>query len=255
MSSQQGIKVFYGAKMGTFKIFLNPDPNNKKECNLGVRNIPRMMSADNRHHELFGKGTGKKSSLFSSFLGKKMEDDTFENGIVNNTDDLFREIFDKLKTNINNDNNTLTFTYCYKSDGRLYLCNTKGKVDDEKCKHAWLCNKIQGICSAGIMMFSRNDKTIHIDNMSGTYKTSNENLKILKAAFEISFPGININLLTPMEDNKKNEQYCDVMTTDSVDYEFLCANQKSGGKSKKIKPKTKTKKHKNRTRKNKKTTQ
>ena len=71
-------------------------------------------------------------------------------------------------------------------------------------------------------MFSRNDKTIYIDNMSGTYKTSIENLEILKAAFENSFTGININLLTPMEDNEKKEQYCDVMTPDSVDYKFLC---------------------------------
>jgi hypothetical protein len=190
--------------MDTYKIFLKPKTT--RTGDLGVINYGRMLMSEHRHHELFGKKTSSTNIPHG-----------FTHAAITNIQQLFEIIC--------GDSLSVTFTYCYKSDGRLYLCKTSGKNDDEKCKHAWLCNKLQGIIAAGIMQFSRNNDTniIYIDNMSGTYKTNDSNLDIIKEDFENSFTNINIELIkSPNIDAKYKRLYCRVMSDNSVDYEALC---------------------------------
>ena len=198
------IDLLYNPSKDTYKIFLNP--NTKSSGDLGVRNFVRMLVADKKHHDLFGKNVTATNLP-----------DGYEHYTITNIQGLF----DKICGSSPN----VTFTYCYKSDGRLYLCRTNGKEDDAKCKHAWLCNKIRGVLAAGVMQFSKRGDSgkIYIDNMSGTYKTQHSNLEIFKKDFENSFPGINIELLTsPNINAESRNKYCNVMTNASPDYDTLC---------------------------------
>jgi len=212
--------LFYNPDKDTYKIRLQPDAYDSG--NLSVRNIPRMIVSDRRHHDLFGKNVSKTN------LPDKWEHYTITS---------IQELFDKLCKSAP----SVTFTYCYKSDGRLYLCKTNGKEDDEKCKHAWLCNKLQGILSAGVIHFSKKGDTskVYIDNMSGTYKPTPYNLEVFKIHFENSFPGINIELLTsPTANPASRAKYCYVMT-ESPDYDELCRPTTSGGRNKRTNKRTK----------------
>ena len=198
------IDLLYNHSKDTYKIFLKP--NTKSSGDLGVRNFARMLVADKKHHDLFGKNVTTTN---------------LPDGYEHYTITSIQGLFDKICNSAPN----VTFTYCYKPDGRLYLCKTNGKEDDAKCKHAWLCNKIRGILAAGVIQFSKKDDTgiIYIDNMSGTYKTQPYNLEIFKKDFENSFPGINIELITsPNINTESRNKYCTVMTNASPDYDTLC---------------------------------
>jgi hypothetical protein len=224
-STISGIPLYSFESKGTYKIFLKPKKIN--HGNLGVLNFVRMLSADKRHHELFDKDIGNpKSDNSFSFSSKSTSGpNSYRKYVINNSSTLFNIVCGNKKK--------VTFTYCYKSDGRLYLCRTTGKKDDDKCKHAWLCNKLYGIVSAGIMMFSKEaGGKIYIDNMSGTYKTPVPNLGIIKADFENSLPGLRIELLkSPNTNNNTKKKYCSVMTPDSVDYELLCPSARTNTSS------------------------
>ena len=223
------INAYYNKKMGTYKIFLIP--KNINNGDLGSIKFLRMLFANNKHAKLFGKNIGK--NIDNGIDDIVVDDKDFKHYIIKNTSELFKIIC--------GDKQNVTFTYCYKSDGRLYLCKTNGKEDDEKCKHAWLCNKLQGILSAGVIHFSKKGDTgkVYIDNMSGTYKPTPYNLEVFKIHFENSFPGINIELLTsPTANPASRTKYCYVMT-DSPDYDELCRPTTSGGRNKKSNKRTK----------------
>ena len=49
--------LFYNPDKDTYKIRLQPDAYDSG--NLSVRNIPRMIVSDRRHHDLFGKNVSK----------------------------------------------------------------------------------------------------------------------------------------------------------------------------------------------------
>lgn len=198
------IDLLYNPSKDTYKIFLKP--NTKRSGDLGVRNFARMLVANKKHHDLFGKNVTTTNLP-----------DGYEHYAITSIQGLF----DKICNSVPN----VTFTYCYKPDGRLYLCKTNGKGDDAKCKHAWLCNKIRGILAAGVIQFSKKDDTgiIYIDNMSGTYKTQPYNLEIFMKDFENSFPGINIELIiSPNINTESRNKYCNVMTNASPDYDKVC---------------------------------
>jgi hypothetical protein len=205
------MNAYYNKKMGTYKLFLIP--KNINNGDLGSIKFLRMLFANNKHAKLFGKNVGKNIDNGNDDI--VVDDKDFKHYIIKNTSELFKIIC--------GDKQNSTFTYCYKSDGRLYLCKTEGEKDDNKCKHAWLCNKIYGIVSAGIMMFSKKGNKIYIDNMSGTYKTQESNLEIIKTDLENSFSGIKIKLLkSPLENERVKKIYCSVMKSDSVDYNSIC---------------------------------
>jgi hypothetical protein len=121
--------VYYNTKMDTYKIFLKPIENRLGD--LRAWNIPRMLTADNEHHDLFGKDVGKNiETLPSGYKSYK----------ITSKEKLFNIIFHDRhdpKTDLwitgRRDPKTgdpvtdVAFTYCYKSDGRLYLCKTNGK--------------------------------------------------------------------------------------------------------------------------------
>jgi hypothetical protein len=233
------VNGFYWPKNNTLKIFLNP--KQKNTCNLGVVNYKRMMKAEKEHHALFDKniGKGKDENYDTNVITK----------LLTNKTELFDFVYsgEDIKTKI-------TFTYCYKADGRLYLCKTEGVQDDQKCKHAWLCNKLAKICSAGIIMFSKENHTVYIDNASGTYKTKETNLDIITRDLKNTFGDLNVELLLPNKNIDEKKKYCEVMNKDSVDYLKLCQNKPSTpiGGNKQSKHKRKSKKQKSKKNKSKK---
>ena len=114
-----------------------------------------------------------------------------------------------------------TFTYCFKSNGDLNMCETLHEIDDNKCKHMYVCYDKQHICSAGIIVFKRfNDSfKIYIDNMSGTYFTREDDPKILKTSIASSFPsdvGIEdmITTINPRGNERDKEIFCSSDGTD-----------------------------------------
>jgi hypothetical protein len=221
------VDLFYNPDKDTYKIFLQPDAYDSGD--LSVYNLPRMLVSDKKHRDLFGKNVSITNLP-----------DNYEHYIITNIQGLF----DKLC----NSEPSVTFTYCYKSDGRLYLCKTNGKEDDVKCKHAWLCNKLRGILAAGVIQFSKEGDTgkVYIDNMSGTYKTQPYNLEVFKLHFKNSFPGIDIELLTsPNTNPESRRKYCTVMTN-SPDYDMLCKPTTSGGRNRKSNKKTNKRRSKRR---------
>ena len=217
------INLLYNQNKDTYKIFLKP--NTKSSGDLHVRNVFKMLVANKKHHDLFGKNVSLTNN---------------PENYISHTITSNQELFDIICGKYEN----ATFTYCYKFDGRLYLCKINGIEDDEKCKHKWICNKITGIVCAGVMQFSIGECTIYIDNMSGTYKPQYSNLEIFKKDFENSFPNINIKLLQPLIDDPSRDDrstYCDVMKA-SPDYDMVCksaTSTNSGGRNKKTNKKTK----------------
>jgi hypothetical protein len=230
------IDLIHNTEMDTYKIFLKPIET--RSGDLGVRNLLKIwFLANQKHHGLFGKNVTTTNLP-----------DGYEHYTITNIQGLFDKIFHVRRSPVTD----VAFTYCYKSDGRIYLCKTDGPKDDDKCKHAWLCDKVKGIVAAGIMQFSKKNDTniIYIDNMSGTYKTKPEDLSMLKEDFKNSFPGINIELLPSPGVITPETIYCAAMTSETVDYPKLCKNNlsTSGGRNKKSKNKSK-KKSKNKSKK------
>jgi len=133
-----------------------------------------------------------------------------------------------------------TFTYCFKSDGDLNLCETVHEIDDNKCKHMYVCYDKQNICSAGIMVFKRVEGSfkIYIDNMSGTYFTGDDDTEILKNSIILSFPegdniGNKISTISPRSNGKDLEKFCSYdgydrknrptqLFENSIDFSKLC---------------------------------
>jgi len=99
-------------KSDSFKIKLNPVIANNKACNLYTVNLPRLLSS----------GTDKHDDLFRVYSDTQ----TF---YLKKTD--INEFFETVCSDLESS----TFTYCYKSDGRLYLCKNRGYRSDSRCKH------------------------------------------------------------------------------------------------------------------------
>lgn len=255
MREESEDNVYYNTDQDTYKIFLKPIETRLGD--LRAWNFPRMLRADNKHHGLFGKDVGKKNKTLPT---------GYKSYKITSKEELFNIIFhDRSDPKTGGPVTDVAFTYCYKSDGRLYLCKTDGAEDDEKCKHAWLCNKLGGIAAAGLMQFSKKNDTniIYIDNLSGTYLPKPTNLDSIKKDFENSFPDINIELLSsPIGNTESKKQYCDKMTPATIDYSKLCESSTSseglvsngelptsGGRKKKSKKKSKKKPKKKQTKK------
>jgi len=136
-----------------------------------------------------------------------------------------------------------TFTYCFKSDGDLNLCETVHEIDDNKCKHMYVCYDKQNICSAGIMVFKRVEDSfeIYIDNMSGTYFTGDDDTEILKNSIILSFPegnniGDKISTISPRSNVEDLEKFCSYdgydrknrptqLFENSIDFSKLCEGE------------------------------
>jgi len=136
-----------------------------------------------------------------------------------------------------------TFTYCFKSDGALNLCETLHEIDDNKCKHMYVCYDKQNICSAGIMVFKKVEDSfeIYIDNMSGTYFTGDDDTEILKNSIILSFPegdniGNNISTISPRSNKEDLEKFCSYdgydkknrptqLFENSIDFGKLCEGE------------------------------
>jgi hypothetical protein len=114
------------------------------------------------------------------------------------------------------------YNYCYKPDGKLYLCKTYGYADDEKCKHVWLCNQASGICAAGIITLIDKEtpmgetiQKVFIDLISGSYITEMPGLEILKADLLNTIPGLDIVLLDfyrPMTERERHQYVNDYVS-------------------------------------------
>lgn len=215
---KESIDLIYNSRNQTYKIFLKPYAENSGD--LFVINPIRMLKRNTKkHHELFGDNIDKYNIS-----------EGFEYYSITNIKELFNTLC--------NSKPNATFSYCYKSDGRLYLCKTTGP-DDSNCKHVFLCNKLWGIVCAGIVQFSKKDGKIYMDGASGTYKSKARNLYTLKADFENSFPGINIELIIDPYGNKESrEKYCSLMTNESPDYKRICGLLSHDKKKKTRKRKT-----------------
>lgn len=136
-----------------------------------------------------------------------------------------------------------TFTYCFKSDGDLNLCETLHEIDDNKCKHMYVCYDKQNICSAGIMVFKKVEGSfeIYIDNMSGTYFTRDDDTEILKNSIILSFPegdniGNQISTISPRSNKEDLEKFCSYdgydeknrptqLFENSIDFSKLCEGE------------------------------
>ena len=129
---------------------------------------------------------------------------------------------DFIKT-ILNGHKTKTFTYCFKNNGKLYLCQTYSSADDLKCKHQFLCNSLSNICAAGIIVFKDNE-SIFIDNLSGTYLPEKHNIMMLKESLMNSFGkhiDNKIHIIMPLSNINDKNKYCEHFKN-SVDYEKYC---------------------------------
>ena len=166
----------------------------KFTCSLVSHKPRRMIFSEDRHKQLFS--TEKHTKV-----------------IINSIDKLYDILCE-------NDPSS-TFTYCYKSSGQLLLCKTNGKRDDMRCKHAWLCNSSNNICSSGIIMFDNLVKKIYIDNLSGTYRPKLQNLYIIQEVLKYNFQKINIQILKPLTNKLDLKKYCKTMVH-SVDYNVMC---------------------------------
>ena len=249
----ESIDLIHNTNMDTYKIFLKPTEGHSGH--LGVRNVGRMITANNEHHDLFGDNVKRTMKMRGEDIPLTLPKN-YKGYEITSIEDLFYKIFhDRRDPKTGGPATDVAFTYCYKSDGRLYLCNTVGPKDDAKCKHAWLCNKLEGIAAAGIMQFSKKGDTniIYIDNLSGTYKTKDTDLDVIKDDFKNSFPGINIELLPSPGVVTPEDKYCDVMTSETVDYYKQCESTTSGGRKKKSKKKSKKKQTKKQRKKQRKT--
>ena len=137
------------------KIVLGDHTDYHHECKLHMvkyKAIQRLMSTQ-RHNRLFAKTEEKKRVPLDSW------------------NQLYKICKGK------------TFTYVFrKTDGHLclFLCETgPEKLDDLRCKHAWLAVHSgllsdSGICCAGICTFQ--EDILFMDNMSGTYVPEEEHL-------------------------------------------------------------------------------
>ena len=191
------VNAKYWSETNTFKILFK---YNAGPCNLTANNVGRFLKG-----QLKGKHNKFKDSDALSLIMRDKED--FFN-LLCHTD---RES---------------TFTYCFKSDGRLYLCKTEGTSYEGPCKHMWLCNKLvgmgdTGICCAGIMKIVR-PKNVYIDNLSGTYKPTMENLESLKDCLLQYFPDLKIRLLNPFNNKTDQKTYCKIMDINNIDYQKVC---------------------------------
>ena len=147
-SSKQGIRLYYNSNMETYKIFIKPKI--KRVGNLNYRHLDMPTFLYKKTYS-----STEHKSLFDKYVGTIIpfnKTDAWSYHLINSNDKLFEIICGTLSD--------VTFTYCYKSDGRLYLCKIEGEKDDEKCKHAWLCNKVDGIVCAGSMKISKLEKKI-----------------------------------------------------------------------------------------------
>jgi hypothetical protein len=190
------VKCKYWNENDTFKIMFKYDAG---DCNLRAQNVARYTKAEGKHKELF-KTKGLELLI--------RDEGDFMNLLCH--------------TNLNS-----TFTYCFKSDGRLYLCKTSGEKDENKCKHMWLCNKLvsmgsTGVCSAGVMKVIRPNK-VYIDNLSGTYKPTIKDLESLQACLLQYFPDLNVGLLNPFQSPREKRRYCKIMDTNNMDYSNICS--------------------------------
>jgi hypothetical protein len=183
-------------EIDTFKIFLTPT---KHYCSL----------KDVRIFSLF------RQIVFSHSNHNRLFKDKHNILKIDSTN-----LFDTICKN----NIRATFTFCYKSDGRLYLCKTYGKTYDQKCKHAYLCNKLKNICSSGIIMFDKEKRIIYIDNLSGTYIPKEKNLNYLKNDLIHTFGNLNIKILLPFNSSSEKTTWCNIMNQDHINYE-LCKDE------------------------------
>ena len=198
------IKVLKFSKTNTIKIFLKT-PDITSDCKLkmkilGTPFLKFLFHANKKHSELF------------------KSDDVIEHQIS-----TYSELFDV----VCGDEEKSTFTYCFKSDGRLYLCKVKTKENDMNCKHVFLCRKMGGICAAGIIVFIKDIKEIYIDNLSGTYRTYIENIELLKNSLILSFSDISNNKIKAIDIKKeKNKKtYCNIFK-ESVNFKTICNGTK-----------------------------
>jgi len=191
------VKAKFWDQTNTFKILFK---YNAGPCNLTAINLGRFLK---------GQAKGKHD---------KFKDSDALSLIMRDKEDFFNLLCHTDRES--------TFTYCFKSDGRLYLCKTEGASYEGPCKHMWLCNKLfgfgdTGICCAGIMKITRPNK-LYLDNLSGTYRPTMENLESLKGCLLQYFPELKVRLLNPFNSQKDKKTYCKIMDMNNIDYQKVC---------------------------------
>ena len=111
-----------------------------------------------------------------------------------------------------------TFLYCLRSTNELFLCNVVGGKDED-CKHSFLCNTFENACGAGIATFRSNE--IQIDNLSGTYTTTPEQMQYLKLCLQLTFKGC-IAKCIDIDNDKQFEEFCDQNNLHHPDTANIC---------------------------------
>eukprot|EP00172_Hildenbrandia_rubra_P001679 Plantae.Rhodophyta-Hildenbrandia_rubra.ctg22493.p1 GENE.Plantae.Rhodophyta-Hildenbrandia_rubra.ctg22493~~Plantae.Rhodophyta-Hildenbrandia_rubra.ctg22493.p1 ORF type:complete len:181 (-),score=23.39 Plantae.Rhodophyta-Hildenbrandia_rubra.ctg22493:1383-1925(-) len=112
------------------------------------------------------------------------------------------------------------FTYVLMED-KLYCCETGAEFfADQRSKHAMHCNCAERVVYAGEFHFRDSQRgdasrvTLVLDNNSGTYAPSKDNLELLGRVFALNFPGLNIELLDFKSDKLK--RYKEEMKTNGI---------------------------------------